>query len=97
MKTLLLLFLFAAIPAFSQAQFVSNNLVVSNLERDTVYIKNDPTGRNIYQSWQVQPYYNGKKVTTILVDDLTTYHQRYEMMAESIACNKRKKKTRNKR
>jgi hypothetical protein len=95
--TLLVLFLSSGL-AFAQANFVSNDLVVSNLERDTVYIKNDPTGKNIYRSWIYDPYYHGKKVTPILVDDLTVYHQRYEILAESTAIeSKRKKKSRNKR
>jgi hypothetical protein len=83
MKILLPLFLLVSSFSFSQAAFVSNDLVVSNLSKDTVYIKNDPTGRNIYWSWQQDPYYNGKKVTVILVENLITYHQRYEQLAES--------------
>lgn len=95
--TLLVLFLSSGL-AFAQANFVSNDLVVSNLERDTVYIKNDPTGKNIYQSWLYDPYYKGKKVTAILVDDLTMYHQHYEMLADLANIEpKRKKKSRNKR
>ena len=80
--------------SFSQAAFVSNDLVVSNPSRDTVYIKNDATGRNIYQSWQQDPYYKGKKVTTILVDDLTQYHQMYEQIVEShvATADKRRRK-----
>ena len=98
MKTLLLSLVLFSTTVFSQATFVSNDLVVSNLERDTVYIKNDPTGKNIYRSWIYDPYYHGKKVTPILVDDLTVYHQRYEMLAESTTTeSKRKKKARNKR
>jgi hypothetical protein len=98
MKTLSLSLILFSTTVFSQTSFVSNDLVVSNLERDTIYIKNDATGRNIHRSWEQQPYYNGKKVVTILVDDLTQYHQRYEMLAESTMIEpKRKKKSRNKR
>lgn len=98
MKTLLLSFVLFSTSAFSQATFVSNENLVSNLDRDTVYIKNDATGKNIYYSWLLDPYYNEKKVTPILVDDLAPYHQRYERLIESsIADSKRKKKARNKR
>lgn len=98
MKTLLFSLILFSTTAFSQAVFVSNDLVVSNLTKDTVYIKNDPTGRNIYQSWLYDPYYKGKKVTAILVDDLTVYHQHYEMLADLANIEtKRKKKIRNKR
>jgi len=78
----------------SQAHFVSNEFVVSNPARDTVYIKNDMTGKNIYFSWKCDPYYEGRKVTTILVEDLEPYHQRYWLLAETnkTAVNKRKKK-----
>lgn len=94
MKTLLpLCFIFYNL-CLSQTYFVSNEFVVSNPTRDTVYIKNDITGKNIYSSWRYDPYYEGKKVTTILVEDLAPYHQRYKLLAETntTAVNKRKKK-----
>lgn len=96
MKKLLPLVILPAGLVFCQARFVSNELVVSNLSKDTVYIKKDPTGMNIYQSWLMDPYYDGKKVTPILVDDLAAYHQRYEMLA---VCNNTepKKKKRSKK
>jgi len=92
MKTLLPLFLLVSSFSFSQAAFVSNDLVVSNLSKDTVYIKNDPTGRNIYRSWQQDPYHNGKKVTVFLVEDLVPYHQRYEQIAESNVASTEKRR-----
>lgn len=98
MKKLLLLMILPTGLAFCQASFVSNDHVVSNLTKDTVYIKNDPTGRNIYYTWQIDPYFDGKKVTALLVDDLTQYHQRYEMLAEmNYSENKKRKKYRNKK
>ncbi len=92
MKTLTSIFLLVSSFSFSQAAFISNDLVVSNPSRDTVYIKNDPTGRNIYVSWQQDPYHNGKKVTTILVEDLVPYHQRYEQLVESNIASSEKRR-----
>lgn len=98
MKAITLALLLSAGFSFSQTSFISNDHVVSNLTRDTAYIKDDPTGRNIYYTWQLDPYYDGKKVIAILVDDLTEYHQRYEMLAEaSYSENKKRKKPRNKK
>jgi hypothetical protein len=83
MKTILPLFLVFSNALFSQKSFVSNELVVSNPSRDTAYIKNDKTGRNIYHSWKLDPYYNGKKVVVVLVDDLAPYHEFYSRLTES--------------
>lgn len=92
MKTLTSIFLLVSSFSFSQAAFISNDLVVSNPSRDTVYIKNDPTGRNIYVSWKQDPYHNGKKVTAILVEDLVPYHQRYEQLVESNIASSEKRR-----
>jgi hypothetical protein len=97
MKRLLFFLLLPTGFAFSQASFFSNDLVVSNIEKDTVYVKNDPTGKNIYYSWLMDPYYGGKKVTPVLVEDLTPYHQRYEMICSKTnsPSNKRKRSKKN--
>jgi hypothetical protein len=97
MKTVLPLFLIFSNALFSQKSFVSNDLVVSNPSRDTAYIKNDQTGRNIYLSWKRDPYYNGKKVVVTLVDDLTPYHQLYSRLSESdmVTSEKRRRKSKN--
>ena len=79
----LIFFLLINVSVFSQKSFVSNELVVSNPSRDTAYIKNDELGRNIYQSWKLDPYYNGKKVVVALVDDLAPYHEFYSRLTES--------------
>jgi hypothetical protein len=97
MKTVLPLFLVFSNALFSQKAFVSNDLVVSNPSRDTAYIKNDQTGRNIYQSWKRDPYYNGKKVVVALVDDLTPYHEFYSRLTESdmVTVERRRKRSKN--
>ena len=97
MKTVLPLFLILSNAVFSQKTFVSNDLVVSNPSRDTAYIKNDQTGRNIYLSWKRDPYYNGKKVVVALVDDLTPYHEFYSRLTESdmVIVEKRRRKSKN--
>ena len=97
MKTVLPLFLILSNAVFSQKTFVSNDLVVSNPSRDTAYIKNDQTGRNIYLSWKRDPYYNGKKVVAALVDDLTPYHEFYSRLTESdiVIVEKRRRKSKN--
>jgi hypothetical protein len=97
MKTVLPLFLVFSNALFSQKAFVSNDLVVSNPSRDTAYIKNDQTGRNIYHSWKLDPYYNGKKVVVALVDDLTPYHEFYSRLTESdmVTVERRRKRSKN--
>jgi hypothetical protein len=93
----LIFFLLINVSVFSQKSFVSNELVVSNPSRDTAYIKNDELGRNIYHSWKLDPYYNGKKVVVALVDDLTPYHEFYSRLTKSdiVTVERRRKRSKN--
>jgi len=79
-KLLLLLFLNASL-SYSQTDFVNNQIVVSNLSMDTVYILDDEMGRMIYSTWEYNPYHNGKKVAIFLVKDLAPYREMYERLA----------------
>jgi hypothetical protein len=77
MKTItLILFLTACVNLSFSQEPISNEYVVATANRSTVYILDDPMGRLIYTSWQIDPLYNGFKPKVVLVDNLKKYRKR---------------------
>ena len=76
MKKLLFLFLLFENIIFSQEE-VSNEYVVSTPDRKKIYVLNNETGRLIYESWSMDPIYNGFKPEVILVNNLEPYRKKY--------------------
>lgn len=75
-KITLILLLSASINLSFSQEPVSNEYVVATSDRSTVYIINNPIGKLIYDSWIVDPTYDGFEPTVILVDDLRKYRIR---------------------
>jgi hypothetical protein len=85
----LFLTLFLGISIISTAQTaVSNDLVVTTPERDTVYIINNSQGRTIYNEWLRDPEYDGYKPVVFLVPSL----EPYRCCATRKQCKRKKRK-----
>jgi hypothetical protein len=74
MKLLILILCLSTGLCFSQG--ISNELVVSTQNRDTLYIKDDNLGRLIYSSWERSPVKSEPVPVRVLVQDLKPYRER---------------------
>ena len=78
MKTIIFTLSILATSFFASSQIVSNQYTIYTVDKDTLYIKNDPVGKLIYSSWETGLYVdNEKKPIIILVDDLAVIRKKY--------------------
>ena len=67
---------------------ISNDLVVTTPERDTVYVINTSQGRTIYSEWLRDPEYDGYTPKVFLVPSL----EPYRCCATRKKCKRKKRK-----
>lgn len=77
MKKVLTLTLIIVSNSLVHSQVISNDYVVTTPTRDKVYIINNGVGKLIYDSWKVDPVWNGVEPKIYLVEDLSEYRKKY--------------------
>lgn len=89
MKKLIFTLLLLVSTIVHSQEAVSNDLVVTTPDRDTMYILNNPSGRLLYRGWLNEPTAEGYTPKIFLVEALEPYRS---CSLRAKCKNKRKKR-----